>query len=502
MESTNKTMAVFLEKLGEVIDLRAANAVLQWDQEIHMPPKGAPARGRQLATLSALDHRLFTSPEMKRLIEDLQGDTTLDEDETAQVRETAYDLERATKLPEAFVETFAQERSKAYEAWVKARAESDFKLFQPHLEKIVELLRKKADYFGYADSPYDALLEDYERGMTARELRRIFGGLVKDQRALLQQIQAAPTPPESAWMEQEWDTEAQWALSLRVLGDMGYDFEAGRQDRSVHPFTTNFDLFDVRVTTRIDPRNPFSGLMGSIHEGGHALYEQGFDPKDQRTTLAQAPSLGIHESQSRLWEIMIGQSLPFWRHYTPVLQSTHAGQLDGLTPEEVYRRVNTVTPSCIRVEADECTYNLHIVLRFELELALIEGSLQVADLPEAWNEKMQHYLGLTPPDDAQGCLQDIHWSFGYMGYFPTYALGNLYAAQLIESIQETIPGLWEQIASGEFTALLAWLRENVHRHGRRLQTGEILRKATGKAPDASAYLAHLRTKYGKLYGFK
>lgn len=487
------------EKLGEIADVHAAAALLQWDQEVYMPPKGATARGYQLATLSALAHRLLTAPELRDLLHALR-DEDLEGDEGKLVAETLYDYERAVKLPESFVHEFAQEQSRAYEAWVRARQASDWSRFEPHLTTLVDLLKRKAEYMGYEGSPYNALLSDYERGMTVEALKPLFTTLASRQSALVERIKAKARREDDDWLEQEWDVAKQWEFTLRVLRDMGYDFEAGRQDKSVHPFTTNFDIQDVRITTRLNPKELFSALTGSIHEGGHALYEQGFALEDRRTPLAQAPSLGIHESQSRLWENLIGRSLPFWRHYTPLLQGVFDGQLEKVAPVQIYRAINKVQPSLIRVEADECTYNLHIVLRFELELALIEGDLEVGDVPAVWNTKMRDYLGVEPPNDSLGCLQDIHWSHGSMGYFPTYTLGNLYAAQLFEKILIDLPDLWSRVEAGDFEPLLSWLRVHVHRHGRRKQAVEIVRDATGKEPSAEPFLTYLESKYGELYG--
>lgn len=494
------SMESLREKLGEVADLANAAALLQWDQETYMPPKGATARAYQLATLSSLAHRLFTSPDLGDMLHALRDRSdNLTPDEAKLVSEALYDYERAVRLPESFVHEFAQEQSRAYEAWVRARKESDWTQFEPHMEKLLDLLKRKADLMGYEGSPYNALLEDYERGMTAEQLQPLFADLAERQSDLVRRIVESGRQPDTAWLEGEWDEVAQWVFSVRVLKDMGYDFDAGRQDRSVHPFTTNFDIQDVRVTTRVSKDDLFSALSSSIHEGGHALYEQGFPLEDRRTPLAAAPSLGIHESQSRMWENLIGLSLPFWKRYTPVLREHFPERLDGVSPEAIYRAANRVEPSLIRVDADECTYNLHVVLRFELELDLIEGRLQVRDMPAAWNEKMQHYLGLTPPNDALGCLQDIHWSHGSMGYFPTYALGNLYSAQLFEQVLADVPDLWSRVEAGDFAPLLAWLRKHVHVHGRRKTAVQIVRDATGKAPSAQPYLDYLNRKYGALY---
>jgi carboxypeptidase Taq len=497
---SDSSFDAFRDRMGEVLDLHSAVALLAWDQEVYMPPKAAPARGKQLATLSAHAHRLFTAPETGAMLAELEAAADrLDADAQRMVAETRYDYDRATRLPERFVQRFAEEQSKGYQAWVKAREQSDFAAFQPSLETMIELLREKADFLGYAGSPYNALVEDYERGMTAERLRAIFGDLAPRLSALIARIVQAPQP-DLAWLDRVWDEQAQGAIGLRVLRDMGFDFEAGRQDPSVHPFTTNFDLYDVRITTRVNSRELFSALTGSIHEGGHALYEQGFQTKDRRTILAQAPSLGIHESQSRLWENIIGRSLPFWQRYTPLLRQYYPDCMEGITAGDIYRAINYVQPSLIRVEADECTYNLHIILRFEIEIDLLEGRLAVADVPEAWNAKMKQYLGIDVPNDALGCLQDIHWAHGSFGYFPTYTLGNLYSAQLFEKICEDLPDIRNQITEGAFAPLLGWLRAHVHEVGRRKTAPDIVRDATGREPDSEAFMRYLETKYGALYG--
>ena len=495
------TITQLRERLGELADLGAAIGLLHWDQETYMPPKAAEGRGLQLSTLSGLSHRMFTDPLMGNLLRSALDDREqLDPDDRALVDVAWYDYERALKLPETFVQAFALEQSRAYETWVKAREQSDFALFQPHLKTLLELLRQKADLLGYEGSPYNALLEDFERGMTAEHVRGVFSELAKKQSELVERIMASPNQPDSAWLDAEWDEEAQWAFALRVLNDLGYDMAAGRQDRSVHPFSTGFDLYDVRITTRLSPKELFMGLMGSIHECGHALYSQGHDPADRRTPLLDGASLGMHESQSRMWENLIGRSLPFWRHYYPVLQQHFPAQLDRISPETFYHALNRVAPSLIRVEADECTYNLHIIIRFEIEVALLEGDLSVSDVPALWNEKVRDYLGIEVPNDAQGCLQDIHWAHGAMGYFPTYALGNLYAAQLMETIEKDLPDLWQQVETGQFAPLLDWLREHIHRIGRRKRPIELMEDVTGRTPESGPYLRYLERKYNTLYG--
>ena len=498
---SNPHLDTLRQKLGEVSDVKSAIALLHWDQEVNMPKKGAPGRGQQLATLSAIQHRLFTADGVGELLYRLrdQGDA-LSADARKLVSETLYDFERAKKLPESFVETFAAEQSKAYDVWVGARRKSDFSAFKPNLARIVELLRQKADYLGYEDTPYNALLEDFERGMRANVLTELFSQLAERQSALVARILDAGNPPDTPWLNQNWYRKPQWEFTLRVLKDVGYDMDAGRQDESVHPFSTSFDLYDVRVTTRISRSDLFSGITSSLHECGHALYEQGFREEDRRTPLAEAPSLAIHESQSRLWENLVGRSLPFWQAYLPVMRKYFPNQLDHVDVQTFHRAINRVQPSLIRVEADECTYNLHVILRYEIERALIEGTMRVDDVPSVWNEKVKQYLGVEVKKDSDGCLQDIHWSHGAMGYFPTYALGNLYAAQLFATIRKAIPNLDAEIREAHFDPLLNWLRANVHQHGRRKTAAEIVRDCTGEEPGIEPFMNYLEAKYGALYG--
>ncbi|MFP6583489.1 MAG: carboxypeptidase M32 [Candidatus Hydrogenedentota bacterium] len=486
------------EDFAKIIDIHSVLSLMHWDLEVFMPPKAASARGQQLATMSGIAHRMLTDASIGEALAELKAES-LSGDDALTVREIDHDYALATKLPESYVITFAEKQNLAYQAWIEARENSDFGLFQPHLATLVDLLRQKADFLGYEGTPYNALLSEYERGMTAEQIKPIFTDLADRQSVLIEKIMGSSDQPNVEWTDQLWDEGAQWDFTLEVLRDMGYDFDAGRQDKSIHPFTTNFDVNDVRITTRVHERELFSALTGSIHEGGHALYEQGFLPGDQRTILGQAASLGIHESQSRMWENMIGRSLPFWKHYESSIKDRYPGQLEKVSANDLYRAINEVKPSLIRVEADECTYNLHIILRFEIELALIEGDLKVGDLPEIWNEKMKDYLGLDVPSDAEGCLQDIHWSHGSMGYFPTYALGNLYAAQLFEKIEADLPQLWADVEAGNFQGLLNWLRKHVHEVGRRKLASEIVEDASGSAPTAEPYMRYLESKYGDLY---
>jgi len=487
------------ELLGEIADLNAAVAVLGWDQNTYMPPGGAEARGHQLATLSKIAHLKFTAPETGKLIEEIQKEGLDPEsDDAALVRVVARNYEKATRVPPEFVAEFAQVTSRAHEAWVEAKGKSEFSIFRPHLEKIVELTRQYITFFPPADHPYDTLLDNYEPGMKTAEVKEIFDQLRPRQVELIRAISERPQV-EDSFLRLDYEKQKQWDFGVEVITRFGYDWKRGRQDESPHPFTTSFSIHDVRITTRFLPNDGVSALFSTMHEAGHALYEQGIDPAFERTPLASGASLAIHESQSRMWENLVGRSLPFWEHFYPRFRELFPAQLGNVDLMTFYKGINKVQPSLIRVEADEATYNLHIMLRLEIEIALVEGNLQVKDLPEYWNTKMQEYLGLTPPNDAQGVLQDIHWSMGSIGYFSTYALGNLISVQLWEKIHQDIPDLEDQIRRGEFGALLSWLREKVHRYGRKYEPQQLVQRITGSKITPEPYLRYLQQKFGAIY---
>ncbi len=487
------------ELLGEIADLNAAVAVLGWDQNTYMPPGGAEARSHQLATLSKIAHLKFTSPETGKLIEEIQKEGLDPEsDDAALLRVVARDYEKATRVPPEFVAEFAQVTSRAHEAWVEAKGKSEFSIFRPHLEKIVELTRQYITFFPPADHPYDILLDNYEPGMKTAEVKEIFDQLRPRQVELIRAISERPQV-EDSFLRLDYEKQKQWDFGVEVITRFGYDWKRGRQDESPHPFTTSFSVNDVRITTRFLPNDGVSALFSTMHEAGHALYEQGIAPAFERTPLASGASLAIHESQSRMWENLVGRSLPFWEHFYPRFRELFPAQLGNVDLMTFYKGINKVQPSLIRVEADEATYNLHIMLRLEIEIALVEGNLQVKDLPEYWNTKMQEYLGLTPPNDAQGVLQDIHWSMGFIGYFSTYALGNLISVQLWEKIHQDIPDLEDQIRRGEFGALLSWLREKVHRYGRKYEPQQLVQRITGSKITPEPYLRYLQQKFGAIY---
>jgi carboxypeptidase Taq len=489
------------ETLATLADLGGAQSLLGWDQQTYMPPGAAEMRGQQLATLGKITHDIGTSAEFGRLIDELKpyaASLDPDSDDARLIKFASRDFEQATRVPADFIVEQTQVIALANQAWAEARAKSDFSIFRPHLEKIIELTHRYVGFFPPADHPYDTLLDNFEPGMKTADVKAIFEGLRPQQVELIKAISEKPLVDDS-FLHQPFDEQKQWNFGVEVITRFGYDWQRGRQDKSAHPFTGGPGINDVRITTRVAPDFLNSMLFGTMHEAGHAMYDQGTGQNLLRTNLAGGASMAVHESQSRMWENLVGRSFPFWECFYPRLQE-YFPQLKNIPLEKFYKGINKVQPSLIRVEADEATYNLHIMLRLELEIAIIEGKVEVKDLPEAWNAKMQEYLGVTPPDDAQGVLQDIHWSWGLFGYFSTYALGNLVSAQLWEKINQEIPDLADQIRQGKFESLLGWLRTNIHVHGRKFMPQELVQRVTGSRIDPAPYMRFLRKKYGEIYG--
>jgi carboxypeptidase Taq len=491
--------------LAEVTDLSRAAAVLEWDQETYMPPGGIGPRSDQLSTLLRLSHVRFTADEVGHLLSNLEDETSdrpFDSYEASLVRVTRRDYEQERKLPPELVAEAARASSAARPLWEKARREADFKIFAPALEKNVELNRQIADALGYAERPYDALLDRYEPGLTTDQLETIFAELKKAIVPLVADIARHADAVDDRMLYRGFDPTVQLRYALDLVAKLGYDLERGRQDISTHPFSTSFGPGDIRITTRVS-RDFFNEcLFGSIHESGHAMYNQGIGDDIDRTPLWGGASPGVHESQSRLLENLVGRSHPFWKHFFPSLRNAFPEQLRGVDDEAFFKAVNKSYPSLIRVEADEVTYNLHVLLRFELENEMLEGKLKVKDLPEAWNSRIKSYLGINVPNDREGALQDIHWSYVGFGVFPGYTLGNLIGAQLMEKIRADIKDLDGQIEAGQFAPLLGWLRKNVHRHGRKFTPNELLERATGKPLEAGPWIAYVKKKFGSLYGIK
>ncbi len=487
---------------GEISDLNNAAALLGWDQQTYMPAGGGEARGQQLATLGKISHDKMTSDEFGKLLDELKqefaGVDPLSSEEAAMFRMAARDYDKAVRVPSEFVAEQAIVTTKAFEAWVEAKAKSDFSIFRPHLEKVVELVRKYISFFPPADHPYDTLLDDYEPGMKTADVKVIFDGLRPKQVELIKAI-AARKQVDDKFLHKKYTEEKLWNFAAGVTRQFGYDWTRGRMDKAPHPFETSFSVNDVRITNRFEASSPLATLFSAMHESGHAMYEQGVNPAWERTPIGHAASLAVHESQSRMWENLVGRSLPFWEYFYPRLKKVFPSQLDGVSLKNFYKAINKVEPSFIRVNADEATYNLHIMLRLELEIALVEGKVAIKDLPEIWNAKMKEYLGITPPNDALGVLQDVHWSYGSIGYFSTYALGNLVSAQLWEKINKDIKGLDEEIRKGKFDSLLGWLRKHIHTQGRKYYPQELVQTITGSKITPEPYVRYLTTKYSGIY---
>jgi carboxypeptidase Taq len=496
---------VELRKLHrDAATLQSVDAMLGWDQETYMPPAAAAHRADQQAMINEMAHQKRTASRIGELLTRCELDKSLTKDEatSANLREMRRDYDRATRLPSDLVGEIARTQSLAQEAWKKAREANDFKQFRPWLEKMIGLMRKKAECYGTPPSGelYDNLLDEYEPGMTAAQIDVIFTALRPRLSALVQELAKSKAKVSTRVTELKLPVEPQKHFATEILNAMGFDMEAGRLDVTTHPFCSSPGPADTRLTTRYGSPSFLEPLSSTMHEAGHGLYEQGL-PKAAHfgEPLGDAISLGIHESQSRMWENFVGRSRSFWQWGTPVAKKALGPSLKA-TPEQIFQAANVVRPSFIRVEADEATYNLHVMLRFNIERALIGGQLAVKDLPKAWNAMFKDYLGLKVPNDRVGCLQDVHWSFGLVGYFPTYTLGNLYAAQFWEKINRDIPDLDKRMAKGNFADLLGWLRHKIHRHGRRYRAADLCRKVTGKDLSADPLMRHLEGKLRGVYG--
>ena len=503
--TTQASVQAFQALVNEIHDLNATQSLLGWDLEVMMPAKGAPLRAKQLATLAKFSHNLMTSNEMQEHLRNLRQPGVYDRLDTmsqALVREVGRAYDKSVKTPIELLQEMVETTAEAHNSWVTARANKQFKQFEPVLRKIISLNQRLADALGYEDSPYNALLDEYEPGLTVKQLDPLFAKLKSELLPLLKGIQNSGYVPDTEFLKKGFfPKEKQLAFAEMVLRDMGFDFESGRLDLSAHPFSSGSSTHDVRLTTRVDEHDVFSALSSSMHEGGHGMYEQGISPALNRTLLAEGTSLGIHESQSRMWENQVGRSKAFWQAYFPKLQETFP-ELAQVTLDQFYHAINRVQPSFIRVESDEVTYNLHILLRYELEKALIEGQMKVDEVPEAWSAKMQEYLGITPANDAEGALQDIHWSHGSFGYFPTYTLGNLYSAQFFNTAKKQVPNLEKSISQGQLLPLKSWLNQEIHVVGKMENAETIVQRVTGEPLNATYFVDYLWGKYGEIFSIK
>jgi carboxypeptidase Taq len=486
--------------------LSSTGSLLGWDQETMMPPGGLEHRARQLAQVARLSHEMATDPRLGDLLAECEADRNLVGDalsvEAVNVREIRRQYDRRTRLPAELVEEEARLSSKARHEWAEARQASEFKRFQPWLEKIVALLRRKAECYGWAagGEPWDALAEDYEPGCTAKDVAVVFTPLRDRLQTLLGAIMGSRTRPSNAFNEVKLPIDQQEKFVRFIAQSIGFDFNRGRLDRSTHPFCGGTHCNDVRMTTRFHEDKLNDAIGSTMHESGHGMYEQGLLEEHIGTPMGEAVSLGIHESQSRMWENQVGRSEAFWAWGFPKLKDHFGNAVANLNMRQVYEGANIVKPDFIRVEADEATYNMHVMVRFEIERALLKGDLSVADVPGVWNRKYKEYLGINVPDDRRGCLQDIHWSMTSMGYFPTYTLGNLYAAQFFEKALADMPDLLEQFERGRFGALKAWLNKHIHAQGQRHRAAELCEVVTGKPLSAEPLMRHLEGKFKPLYG--
>jgi carboxypeptidase Taq len=484
-------------RLAEHNDLISAAALLRWDQATYMPEGGTAARGRQLATLEKLAHDRLTDPALRRLLDRVRP---ADEFQERLLRIARRDVERETKVPTAFVSAFANHRAELYERWTRARPANDFAAIAELLATSVEMSRQYAGFFAPYDHVIDPLVDLADPGMRAATLRALFAELRAELVPLVEAICARPAVDASC-LHARFPEAEQLAFGTQIAAKFGYDAARGRQDKTHHPFMTKFSLGDVRITTRVRETDLAEALFCTLHETGHALYEQNIDPRFEATPLAEGASFGVHESQSRLWENLVGRSLAFWTGQYPSLRAAFPAQLGGVSLDAFYRAINRVGRSLIRTNADEVTYCLHVIMRFDFECQLLEGSLAVRDLPEAWRARATRDLGVTPPDDRDGCLQDVHWFDGYVGgAFQSYALGNLMSAQFFDAALRTHPSIPAEIEAGRFDTLRAWLAHNIYTHGRARSADELVRAATGSALSVAPYMSYLRTKYSALYG--
>lgn len=499
-QSADVLLADLKQRLSEIYDLNAAGSLLGWDEATYMPVGGAAARGRQSALLQRLAHERFVDPALGKQIERLEARADeLAADDASLIRVVRRDYDKAIKVPAEYVARASAHGSASYNAWIRARPANDFAAMVPFLEKTLDLSREYASFFAPWDHIADPMIDDADEGMTTATVRRLFAALRGDLIPLVRAICDQP-PPDDAFLGRSFDEAEQLAFSLSIAQEIGYDVRRGRLDQTHHPFCTKFAAGDVRITTRVRRDDVTDALFSTLHEAGHALYEQGVSASFEGTPLGSGVSAGVHESQSRLWENVVARSRPFWQHYYPALQRTFAQQLGSVPLDSFYRAINKVTRSLIRTDADEVTYNLHVMVRFDLELELLEGRLRITDLPEAWRAAMAATVGVAPSDDRDGCLQDVHWYSGRIGgAFQSYAIGNILSAQFFAAATQSHPDIAGEMASGRFDTLRGWLTNNVYQYGRTLTPDEIVTRATGSTMTTAPYLAYLRRKYAELY---
>lgn len=495
---TKSLYEAYKTKMQKIADVKYASAVLQWDQETYLPPKGNETRGRQIATLSEIAHNLFTDEKLGQLLLELLGKDGLSMNEKRNVELTFEDYTKNKKLPVAFVRKMSETVNKSFYAWIQSRKENSFAVFREPLDEVIHLKKQEAEYIGYEKHPYNALMNDYDKGLTVDTVDALFSALRPQLISLTEEI-AGRTAVDNSFLQGHFDKAKQWEFGIEILKRMHFDFEAGRQDISEHPFTINFNSTDVRVTTRIDEKDFANMTWSCLHEGGHALYEQGLPANEYGLPLSEYCSVSIHESQSRLWENCVGRSKEFWLHNYPLLQKYFPQPFNDISVDQFYRAINKTQSSLIRTEADELTYHFHVMIRYELEKKLIEGSISSKDIPAYWNELYLKYLDINVPDDIQGCLQDVHWSHGSFGYFATYSIGSLYAAQLYATIEKAVPDVKEKIKNGNNQPVFNWLKQHIYPYGRYHTSEELCHKATGEKLKSEYFINYATKKYSDIY---
>lgn len=493
MKNSVKLYQDYKKHLQKIADVKYANAVLQWDQETYMPIRGAEKRATQMATLSELAHELSTNNYLENLLQELLSCDDLTEVEQKNVALSWDDFLKQKKYNSSFVRQLSETVSIAFNAWIDARKQNNFKIFQPALSNLVELKKEESIILGYQNHPYDAHINEYEKGMTVEILDAIFTALDEPLQQLLQKVNHLPKV-DLSFLQKNYPKDKQWAWGLELLKKLGFDFDAGRQDISEHPFTTNFSSNDVRLTTRIDEQDFANMTWSCIHELGHGLYEQGLPANEYGLPCGEYASLSIHESQSRLWENNVGRSKVFWQYFLPKLKKYFPDQLKEISLEKFYKAINHIQPSLIRTEADELTYHAHIQIRYLIEKEIFSSNCSVRDIPELWNSLYKQKLGVEVPNDNLGCLQDVHWSHGSFGYFPTYSLGSFYAAQFFATAVKQMPNIEMEITQGNASSLLDWLRNNIHKHGRRFSSNELCGQITGEKLNINFFIKYLSNK--------
>jgi carboxypeptidase Taq len=487
--------------MQRIADVGYSAAVLAWDQETYLPEKGADYRAGQLSTLTGISHEMFTGKTTGKLLKEAKSDNALDDMQKKNISLIEEEYKKQKKYTTEFVEQMSHAVSASFNAWQQAKKENNYKLFSPHLQKLLDFKKRECDILGYKDHPYNAHLNLYEKKLTVKELDVLFADVKKQLVPFVKKIFTA-NQVDNQFFFQQYDKDKQWSFGIDLLKQMGFDFNRGRQDISSHPFTTTLSQDDVRVTTRVNEKDFSEMIWSCIHEGGHALYEQGLPASQYGMPMSEAVSLGIHESQSRLWENNVGRSLAYWKKNIGLAQHYFPEQLQSVSAEGFFKGMNRVSPSLIRTNADELTYHFHIMIRYEVEKAIFEDKLKVDELPEYWNAKYKEYLGIESPDFAHGVLQDVHWSHGSFGYFPTYSLGSFYAAQFFDQAKKDIPNLFQQVEAGEFGELLSWLRKNIHSHGKMYTAKELCVRITGEKLNFKHFMNYAKNKFGTIYDLK